>query len=36
MINGFQDFQKFGQSNVDSALKMFAIGTRGGRPSLPR
>jgi hypothetical protein len=23
MINGFQDFQKFGQTNVDTALKFF-------------
>lgn len=29
MINGFQDFQKFGQSNVDSALKMFGDWNKG-------
>lgn len=29
MINGFQDFQKFGQTNVDTALKLFGDWNKG-------
>jgi hypothetical protein len=29
MINNFQDFQKFGQSNVDTALKLFGDWNKG-------
>lgn len=29
MINNFQDFQKFGQSNVDNALKLFGDWNKG-------
>lgn len=29
MINGFQDFQKFGQTNVDTVLKLFGDWNKG-------
>ncbi|MCC7253765.1 phasin family protein [Hyphomicrobium sp.] len=29
MINNFQDFQKFGQTNVDTALKLFGDWNKG-------
>lgn len=29
MINGFPDFQKFGQTNVDTALKLFGDWNKG-------